>query len=58
MPVGRAAERDRLRAVLDGPRVRQVGAVVVHGEPGIGKAALLEDLGAGATAEGVRVLTT
>ena len=57
MLVGRAAERARFRAVLDGPRVDKPGPWSCW-EPGIRKAALLEDLVAGATAEGVRVLTT
>src|SRR4051794_41082259 len=40
--VGRAAELGTLGEVLDAARDGRGGAVVVHGEPGIGKTALLE----------------
>jgi DNA-binding CsgD family transcriptional regulator len=39
--VGRGAELDRIEALLDGARSGIGGAVVVRGEPGIGKTALL-----------------
>ena len=54
MLVGRAPERERLRASLAAARSGRGSALVVRGEPGIGKTALLEDLRAGA--EGFRVL--
>jgi DNA-binding CsgD family transcriptional regulator/tetratricopeptide (TPR) repeat protein len=55
---GREAEQTRLRAVLDGARNGQAGALLLHGEPGVGKTALLDDLVARAAADGVRVLAT
>ena len=55
---GRDAERARLRAVVDGACDGHAGALLVHGEPGVGKTALLDDLVAAAAAEGVRVLST
>src|SRR3954463_4746381 len=55
---GRQAEQARLRAVVDGARSAQAGALLLHGEPGVGKTALLDDLVAGAAADGVRVLAT
>ncbi len=42
MLVGRATERDTLDQVVDAARHGRGSAVVVHGEPGIGKTALLE----------------
>src|SRR3954449_10040578 len=39
--VGREAERARLQALLDGARARRSGALLLHGEAGIGKSALL-----------------
>src|SRR3954463_7175973 len=39
--VGREAERARLQALLDGARAGRSGALLLHGEAGIGKAALL-----------------
>ncbi|HEY6749287.1 MAG TPA: AAA family ATPase, partial [Mycobacteriales bacterium] len=53
---GREVERARLAGLLDGARQGRAGALVVRGEAGIGKSALLEDLVAGAS--GVRVLRT
>jgi predicted ATPase len=42
--VGREPERARLAALLDEARGGRGAAVVVVGEPGIGKTALLDDL--------------
>src|SRR5829696_7089898 len=42
MIVGRAAERARLEALLAEARAGRSGALVIQGEPGIGKTALLE----------------
>src|SRR5829696_3505917 len=42
MIVGRAAERARLEALLGEARVGRSGALIIVGEPGIGKTALLE----------------
>src|SRR4051794_7459527 len=39
--VGREAERARLQALLDGARAGRSGALLLHGEAGIGKTALL-----------------
>ncbi|MDX6326753.1 MAG: hypothetical protein QOK15_3107, partial [Nocardioidaceae bacterium] len=58
MLVGRAAERDRLRAVVERARAGHAGALVVHGEPGVGKTALLDELVAAAASDDVRVLAT
>lgn len=44
MLVGRDPERARLAAFLDSVRAGDGAALVVHGEPGVGKTALLEDL--------------
>ena len=41
---GRDAERARLAALLDGARGGHAGTLLLHGEPGVGKSALLEDL--------------
>jgi len=52
---GRDTERERLAALLDGARSGRAGTLLLHGEPGVGKSALLEDLVA--TADGdVQVL--
>jgi pimeloyl-ACP methyl ester carboxylesterase/tetratricopeptide (TPR) repeat protein len=40
---GRDRERDEIRAVLDGARISRSAALVVRGEAGIGKTALLQD---------------
>jgi ATP/maltotriose-dependent transcriptional regulator MalT len=40
---GRDAEREAIRALLEGARASRSGVLVVRGEPGIGKTALLED---------------
>ena len=41
---GRDDERARLAALLDGARGGHAGTLLLHGEPGVGKSALLEDL--------------
>ena len=41
--VGRETERSRIAVLLDGARNSRGGALVLHGEPGVGKSALLED---------------
>ena len=51
---GREPERRRLDILLDGDRAGRSGALVLRGEAGIGKTALLEY--AIARAEGFRVL--
>jgi DNA-binding CsgD family transcriptional regulator len=43
MLLGRDAERGRIAALLEAVRASRSGALVVKGEPGIGKTALLED---------------
>ena len=54
MLLGRDAERARLSGVLEGARGGASAALVIRGEPGIGKSALLED--AAGTADGMTVL--
>jgi DNA-binding CsgD family transcriptional regulator len=54
--LGRQSERDVLDGLLVAARGGQGGAIVVLGEPGIGKTALLEDVIT--SAEGVEVLRT
>src|SRR5579859_923600 len=54
MVIGRKAERARIEALLEAGRRGRTGTLVVAGEPGIGKTALLED--AVALAAGMRVL--
>ncbi len=41
---GRDSERTRLAALLDGARAGHAGTLLLHGEPGVGKSALLDDL--------------
>ena len=53
---GRDVERARLAALLDEARQGRAGALVVHGEAGVGKSALVEDVIA--RAAGARVLRT
>jgi len=54
MLVGRSVERARIDALLDSARAGRSGALVVRGEPGIGKSALLAY--AEQQADGMRVL--
>jgi DNA-binding CsgD family transcriptional regulator len=53
---GREPERAQLAALLDGAGQARAAALVVHGEAGAGKTALLDDLIAGAA--GARILRT
>jgi len=55
---GREPERAQLAALLKDAGRARAGALVVHGEAGAGKSALLDDLiaGAGTDAGGARVL--
>ncbi len=50
--VGRGAELDALELALDGLERREPGAVLILGEPGIGKTSLLAELAARADARG------
>jgi DNA-binding NarL/FixJ family response regulator len=52
--IGRDRERARIDELLDRAREGRSGALLVHGDPGIGKTALLD--AARASAEGLRVL--
>jgi DNA-binding CsgD family transcriptional regulator len=54
MVVGRQEERARIRALLEAARRGRTGVLVLVGEPGIGKTALLDD--ASADTAGMRVL--
>ena len=54
---GRDVERARLAALLDEARNGRAGILLVHGEPGAGKSALLDDLVANA-GDDVQVLRT
>ena len=54
MLLGRDAEHARLEDLIDRARSGASAALVIRGEPGIGKSALLEDAVAGA--EGVTLL--
>ncbi len=53
---GRESERARLAALLEQASRGRAGAIVVHGEAGVGKSALLDDLVVGAV--NARVLRT
>ena len=55
--IGRDAETERLDAALDRVRERG-GSLVIRGEPGIGKSALLEHVRERASSLGARSLTT
>ncbi|WP_041369665.1 helix-turn-helix transcriptional regulator [Nakamurella multipartita] len=54
MLVGREPERQLLGALVEGARRGLAGTLVVRGEPGVGKSALLEELVAGADATVLR----
>jgi DNA-binding CsgD family transcriptional regulator len=54
---GRDAERARLAALLDDARAGRAGTLLLHGDPGVGKSALLDDLVATAGGD-LRVLRT
>ena len=43
MLVGRESEQRRIATLIAGARVRQSGVLVIRGEAGIGKTALLDD---------------
>jgi predicted ATPase len=53
--VGRDVEQARIEALLEGARASTSGSLVIQGEPGVGKTALLED--ARERAAGMLVLT-
>jgi DNA-binding CsgD family transcriptional regulator len=55
--VGRGAERARLATLRDDARDGRAGTLLLRGEPGLGKSALLDDLVAG-TSDDVLVLRT
>jgi DNA-binding CsgD family transcriptional regulator/predicted ATPase len=55
MLYGRDLERSRIGELLDGARSSRSGALVISGEPGVGKSALLED--ARHQASGMRILS-
>ena len=57
MLYGRDAERERLATLLADASQGRAGTLLLHGEPGVGKSALLEDLIAH-TGDDVRVLRT
>src|SRR5689334_8688429 len=54
--LGRGREREAIDRLVDAARRGHGGALVVHGEPGVGKTALIED--AIAAGQGLRVLRT
>src|SRR5437870_2761056 len=54
--LGRDREREALNRLLTAARTGRGGVLVVHGEPGVGKTALLDDVAA--TAARFRVLRT
>ncbi|MGW0230337.1 helix-turn-helix transcriptional regulator [Actinopolymorpha singaporensis] len=56
MLYGRASEQERLASLVEDARAGRSGVLVLRGEPGIGKTALLDDLADRARAAGVRVL--
>ena len=58
MLYGRDDERARLAALLQQAHHGRAGALVVHGEPGVGKSALLEDLTNSPAVDDVTVLRT
>lgn len=58
MLLGRATERAAVRSLLDRARIGAGGSLVLSGEPGIGKSALLDDAAEQAVGMGMRVLRT
>ncbi|MET9022575.1 LuxR family transcriptional regulator [Actinopolymorpha sp. NPDC004070] len=56
MLYGRASEQERLAALVKGASAGRSGVLVLRGEPGIGKTALLDDVAERARAAGLRVL--
>ncbi|MFD2077659.1 helix-turn-helix transcriptional regulator [Actinopolymorpha cephalotaxi] len=56
MLYGRAEEQERLAGLVEGARTGRSGVLVLRGEPGIGKTALLDDVADRARAAGLRVL--
>ena len=54
--LGRARERDALGRLLDDGRAGQAGVLVIHGEAGVGKTALLEHTAS--AARGFRIVRT
>ncbi len=58
MLYGRDLERARLAALTEGARRGRAGVLLVRGEPGVGKSALLDDLTGSAADQSVRVLRT
>ncbi len=55
--INRKAEREMLTALLNGTQVGNSGAVVLRGEPGIGKTALLEEVHQMAATRGMMTAT-
>ena len=47
--LGRRREQEALAQLLKGAREGAGGSLVVHGEPGVGKTALLDDIAHGAS---------
>ncbi|WP_049576617.1 ATP-binding protein [Nonomuraea sp. SBT364] len=56
MLYGRAAEQEALEALLVAAASRRSGAVVIRGEPGIGKSALMDWTASTAARRGLRIL--
>ncbi len=54
--VGRTRESDRVRSVLEGARLGRMGALLISGDPGVGKTRLVEHVCAGAGGEGLLTL--
>jgi DNA-binding CsgD family transcriptional regulator len=56
--IGRDEERARLAGLLRAASIRRGGALIVSGDPGIGKSALLDEAAIAAASERMRVLRT
>src|ERR1700739_3178460 len=54
--IGRTTECARIDALLDGAAAGHAGALLIHGEPGIGKTSLLEYARASAVERRMRVI--